>query len=75
MKGEVREIIPPERLVFTNIAVDAAGNSIIDGFTTVTFAEEGGKARLTLHTPRRRACRLRRRLSARHGDGLDDEHR
>ncbi len=50
MKGEVREIVPPERLVFTNIAVDAAGNPIINGLTTVTFADEGGKTRLTLHT-------------------------
>jgi uncharacterized protein YndB with AHSA1/START domain len=50
MKGEVREIVPPERLVFTNIAVDAAGNPIINGLTTVTFAEEGSKTRLTLHT-------------------------
>ena len=37
MKGEVREIVPPERLVFTNIAVDAAGNRIIEGLTTVIF--------------------------------------
>jgi uncharacterized protein YndB with AHSA1/START domain len=50
MKGEIREIVPPERLVFTNIAVDAAGNTIINGFTTVTFADEGGKTKLTLHT-------------------------
>jgi uncharacterized protein YndB with AHSA1/START domain len=50
MKGEVREIVPPERLVFTNIAVDTAGNPIINGLTTVTFAEEGRKTRLTLHT-------------------------
>ena len=50
MKGEIREIIAPERFVFTNIAVDAAGNPIIDGLTTVTFADEGGKTKLTLHT-------------------------
>jgi uncharacterized protein YndB with AHSA1/START domain len=50
MKGEIREIVPPERLVFTNIAVDAAGNPIIDGLTTVTFADENGKTKLTLHT-------------------------
>jgi uncharacterized protein YndB with AHSA1/START domain len=50
MKGEVREIVPPERLVFTNIAVDAAGNPIINGLTTVTFVEEGRKTRLTVHT-------------------------
>jgi uncharacterized protein YndB with AHSA1/START domain len=50
MKGEIREIAPPERLVFTNIALDADDNAIIDGFTTVTFAEENGKTRLTIHT-------------------------
>ena len=50
MSGEVREIVPPERLVFTNNALDDAGHSIIEGLTTVTFAEEGGKTRLTLHT-------------------------
>jgi len=50
MKGEFREIVPPERIVFTNIAVDAAGNHIIEGLTTVTFAESGGKTTMTLHT-------------------------
>ena len=50
MKGEFREIVPPERLVFTNIAVDAEGNHIIEGFTTVTFAEADGKTTMTLHT-------------------------
>ncbi|HXW49973.1 MAG TPA: SRPBCC domain-containing protein [Xanthobacteraceae bacterium] len=50
MKGELREIVPPERLVFTNIAVDAAGNPIIEGLTTVTFVETGGKTTITLHT-------------------------
>jgi uncharacterized protein YndB with AHSA1/START domain len=50
MKGEIREFVPPERLAFTNIAVDEAGNAIIEGFTTVTFADEAGKTRLTLHT-------------------------
>jgi uncharacterized protein YndB with AHSA1/START domain len=50
MKGEIREIVPPERLAFTNIAVDEAGNHIIEGFTTVTFVDEGGKTKLTLHT-------------------------
>jgi uncharacterized protein YndB with AHSA1/START domain len=50
MKGKFREIVPPERLVFTNIAVDAAGHTIIEGLTTVTFAEKGGKTTMTLHT-------------------------
>jgi len=50
MKGEFREIVAPERIVFTNIAVDAAGNPIIEGLTTVTFAEHSGKTTMTLHT-------------------------
>jgi uncharacterized protein YndB with AHSA1/START domain len=50
MIGLFREIVVPERLVFTNIAVDAAGNHLIEGLTTVTFAEHNGKTRLTLHT-------------------------
>ncbi|MFZ0608004.1 MAG: SRPBCC domain-containing protein [Xanthobacteraceae bacterium] len=50
MKGEIREIAPPERLAFTNIALDEAGSHILEGFTTVTFAEENGKTRMTLHT-------------------------
>ena len=50
MKGEFREILPPERLAFTNIALDEAGTAILEGFTTVTFADDDGKTRLTLHT-------------------------
>ena len=50
MKGEVREIVPPERLVFTNVAVDAAGNRIIEGLTTVIFIQRDGKTTMTLHT-------------------------
>ena len=50
MKGEIREIVPPERLVFINNAVDQAGNPIIEGLTTVSFADEGDKTKLTLHT-------------------------
>ena len=41
MKGEIREIVPPERLAFTNIALDEAGNHIIEGFTTVTLRRRG----------------------------------
>ena len=47
--GVFREVVEPKRLVFTSVAVDAAGNPIIDGLTTVTFAEHGGKTKLTLH--------------------------
>jgi uncharacterized protein YndB with AHSA1/START domain len=50
MQGEIREITPPERLAFTNIAVDEAGRPLLEGFTTVTFAEKNGKTEMTLHT-------------------------
>ncbi|HXM84424.1 MAG TPA: SRPBCC domain-containing protein [Stellaceae bacterium] len=49
--GIYREIVALERLVFTNIATDKDGKPIIDGLTTVTFADAGsGKTKLTLHT-------------------------
>jgi uncharacterized protein YndB with AHSA1/START domain len=50
MKGVFREVVEPERLVFTNIAVDAKGNTLLEGLTIVTFAEHGGKTKLTLQT-------------------------
>jgi len=50
MKGEIRELVPPERLAFTNVAIDETGNHIIEGFTTVTFADEDGRTKMTLHT-------------------------
>lgn len=50
MKGEICELVAPERLVFTNIAVDAAGRRLLEGLTTVTFADENGKTRMTLHS-------------------------
>jgi uncharacterized protein YndB with AHSA1/START domain len=48
--GVYREIVKPERLVFTNLALDKDGNPIIDGLTTVTFAAHGAKTKLTLRT-------------------------
>jgi len=50
MEGEIRELAPPERLAFANIAVDEAGRHLLEGFTTVTFTEENGKTRMTLQT-------------------------
>ena len=50
MKGVFQEIQEPEKLVFTNQAIDEAGNVLIDGLTTVTLAEENGKTKLTLTT-------------------------
>ena len=57
MRGEFREIVPPERLVFTNIAVDAADKPIIEGLTTVTFTERGGKTMMTFSTTLLATCR------------------
>ncbi len=48
--GVYREIVEPERLVFTNIATDNEGNLVLDGLTIVIFAEHDGKTKLTLQT-------------------------
>ena len=48
--GVYQEIVPAQRLVFTNIATDAAGKPVLDGLTTVTFAEENGRTRMTVAT-------------------------
>ena len=48
-RGVYREIVPPERIVFTFAWEDAAGNPGHELLTTVTFAEHGTKTRLTLH--------------------------
>src|SRR5262249_6109866 len=50
MKGEFREITPPERLVFTNIAIDKDGKHLLEGETTVILTERGGRTTLTLQT-------------------------
>lgn len=50
MKGEFREVVPPKRLVFSNIAIDKNGNHLLEGETTVIVEEQDGKTRLTLHT-------------------------
>jgi uncharacterized protein YndB with AHSA1/START domain len=49
MKGVIREFVPPERLVFTSIATDTAGNHVLEGLTTVLFEEDNGKTKLTVH--------------------------
>lgn len=50
MVGECREIVPPERLVFTAGALDAEGKLLFEILNTVTFAETAGKTTLTLQT-------------------------
>jgi uncharacterized protein YndB with AHSA1/START domain len=46
--GVFREIVPPERLVFT-FAWEQEGERGIETVVTLTFAEEGDKTRMTLH--------------------------
>lgn len=48
MRGVFQEVVALERLSFTSFAVDAQDRPIIEGFTTVLFAEEGGKTRVTV---------------------------
>lgn len=46
MKGVYREVVERERLVFTNIAVDARGNHLLEGETTVVFEDHGDGTQL-----------------------------
>ena len=45
MRGEYREIVAPERIVWTSV-LEHEGNEVV---TTVTFADLGAKTRLTVH--------------------------
>ena len=49
MTGVFHEIVEPERLVFTSSALDQNGEPLFEILNTVTFAEESGKTKLTLH--------------------------
>jgi uncharacterized protein YndB with AHSA1/START domain len=48
-RGVYREIIEPERIVFTFAWEDPGGHTGHELLTTVTFAEQGTKTKLTLH--------------------------
>ena len=48
-QGVYREVVEPERLVFTFAWEDADGKPGHQTLVTVTFAEHGGKTELTLH--------------------------
>ncbi len=50
MKGVFREVTPPEKLVFSNIAIDNDGNHLLEGETTVTLTEQGGKTTLRVQS-------------------------
>lgn len=50
MKGVFSEVVPPQKLVFSNIAVDNDGKHLLEGETTVAFTEQSGRTTLTLVT-------------------------
>ena len=50
MKGVYQEVRRPERLSFTNQAMDGSGVVLLEGTTTVDFAALGAKTRVTVHT-------------------------
>ena len=47
-RGIFREIVPPERLVFTYAFEDPAGNLGHETLVTVNFEEQGAKTKLTV---------------------------
>ncbi len=49
MLGFVREIVEPERLVMDTYVPDAEGNPLFKVTNTVTFEEQGGKTKITVH--------------------------
>ena len=49
LRGVYREIVEPERLVFTFAWEDTSGKPGHETLVTVTFAEHDGKTKLTLH--------------------------
>jgi hypothetical protein len=49
MTGVFQEIVEPERLVFTSSPLDKNGDPLFEVLNTVTFADERGKTKFTLH--------------------------
>jgi uncharacterized protein YndB with AHSA1/START domain len=49
VQGAYREILAPERLVFTFAWEDAAGRPGHETLVTITFAEDGGRTQMHFH--------------------------
>jgi uncharacterized protein YndB with AHSA1/START domain len=49
LHGVYREIVAPERLVFTHAWVDASGTPGPETLVTVTLAERNGRTEMTFH--------------------------
>ena len=50
MRGVFREVVVPERLVFSNVPVDAQDRALMLGVTTVIFEEFRGLTKITMRT-------------------------
>jgi uncharacterized protein YndB with AHSA1/START domain len=50
MRGVFREVMVPERLVFSNVPVDAQDRALMLGVTTVIFEEVRGGTKMTMRT-------------------------
>ena len=50
VRGVFREFVKPDRLAFTNNALDAEGNLLLEGYTLVSFVADGEKTKMTLQT-------------------------
>lgn len=48
IRGEIREIVSPERFIFVSIVDDADGNVLFEVLNTVSFAEHGRKTTVTV---------------------------
>lgn len=48
MSGVYKEIVPPERIVFTAIALDKDGKAMFENLNTVIFSERDGKTTVAL---------------------------
>jgi uncharacterized protein YndB with AHSA1/START domain len=49
MKGEFTEVVEPEQLAFLSGAMDEKGNLLFEVLNIVTFTEQAGKTKLTVH--------------------------
>jgi uncharacterized protein YndB with AHSA1/START domain len=49
MTGIFREVVAPKLIVFTAFAEDLQGNRLLESLTTVTFAAQGNKTKLTVN--------------------------
>jgi uncharacterized protein YndB with AHSA1/START domain len=48
MTGRYRDLVEPERIVFTSAALDAAGRPLFEVLNTVALTEQGGQTALTV---------------------------